>query len=371
MEKRRLEKLGIEPSLLGYGCMRFPMKEDKTIDEEKAQALLDKAIAEGVTYIDTAYTYHNQESESFVGKALAKYPRDSYFLATKLPVWMVEKTEDVRRLFEEQLRRLQTDYVDFYLLHALNKERWEEIKRFNMIDELEKLRGEGKIRYIGFSFHDEYPVFEEIITYRAWDFCQIQLNYVDTVIQQGMKGYELAEQLGIPLVIMEPVKGGALAKLPDTMERIFRRVNPEKSIASWAFRYLGSLPHVKVILSGMTEMSQLEDNLKTFGSFEPLSPEEAEAVEEVTKIYRSRQKNECTACGYCMPCPFGVNIPGNFKIWNTGSIYEDLEGAKENYRNMEASKRADMCQECGACEPQCPQFITIIEDLKKVAMELA
>ena len=298
MEKRKFEKLGVSPSLLGYGCMRFPVREDKTIDEEKAQALLDHAIENGVTYIDTAYPYHDQQSETFVGKALSKYDRDSYYLATKLPVWMVKETSDVRKYFEEQLRRLQTDHVDFYLLHALNKERWEDIKRLDMIREVEKLREEGKIKYIGFSFHDEYPVFEEILTYRDWDFCQIQLNYVDTVIQQGMKGYELTEKMGIPVVIMEPVKGGALAKLPSVMEDIFHEVSPERSVASWAFRYVATLPNVKVILSGMTEMSQLEDNLQTFGDYKALSSEEMEAVEKVTKIYRSRQKNECTACGY-------------------------------------------------------------------------
>lgn len=370
MEKRRFEKLDIEPSLLGFGCMRFPMREDKSIDEEKAQVLLDQAIAGGVTYIDTAYPYHDQESEKFLGRALSKYDRGSYFLATKLPVWLIKKTSDVRMYFEEQLRRLQTDHIDFYLFHALNKARWEEIKQLGMIDEVEKLRAEGKIRYVGFSFHDEYPVFEEILTYREWDFCQIQLNYVDTVIQQGMRGYELAEELGVPVVIMEPVKGGALAKLPAEMENIFREVSPERTIASWAFRYVASLPNVKVILSGMTEMNQLEDNLRTFGAYEALSPQEAEAVEQVTRIYRSRQKNECTACGYCMPCPFGVNIPGNFRLWNNGAIYEDISGAKKSYQNMDEAKRASMCQECGACEPQCPQFITIIEDLKKVAVEL-
>lgn len=370
MEYRKLEKLGVSPSLLGYGCMRFPLKEDQTINEELAGALLDKALANGVTYLDTAYVYHNQKSESFLGKALAKYSRDSYTLATKLPVWMVKETKDVRMYFEEQLQRLNTDYIDFYLFHSLDKGKWEQIKKLNMIAEVEKLREEGKIKYIGFSFHDEYPVFEEILTYRDWDFCQMQLNYVDTVIQQGMKGYELTEKLGIPVVIMEPIKGGTLAKLPDIMEDTFHQVNPEASISSWALRYVASLPNVKVVLSGMTEMYQLEDNLKTFGNFQKLNQEEMEAVDKVTKIYRSRQLNECTACGYCMPCPFGVNIPGNFKIWNQGSIYENLTGAKEKYLQMDEGKRASACQECGACEPLCPQAITIIEDLKKVHIAL-
>lgn len=370
MKKSVFEKSGIEVSQLGYGCMRFPVNEDRSINEEKAQELLDRAIAGGITYIDTAYPYHDGKSEEFVGRALSKYDRNSYRLATKLPVWKVEKTEDVRTIFEEQLSKLRTDHVDFYLLHALDKERWEKVKELKMLDVLEELRNEGKIINIGFSFHDELHVFEEIIRYRKWDFCQVQLNYIDRNIQQGMRGYEIAEELGIPLVIMEPVKGGLLAKLPDEMTEIFKKADPERSTASWSFRFLGSLPDVKVILSGMTMMDQLEDNLKTFNDFKPLNDEEREAIEKVTEIYRGRQKNRCTGCEYCMPCPFGVKIPTNFAIWNRGYIYEDLENAKEKYQKMDEEGRASQCQECGRCETLCPQRISIIEDLKKVAAEL-
>ncbi len=369
MEYREMKKLGVKPSLLGFGCMRFPTNEDKSIDEEKAQALLDKAISSGVTYIDTAYPYHEKTSEEFVGRALSKYNRSTYFLATKLPVWLVEEPSDVRKYFEEQCKNLNTDYIDFYLLHALNKERWDAVKKHKMIEEVEKLREEGRIRFIGFSFHDEYPVFEEIVKYREWDFCQIQLNYVDTNIQQGMKGYELADKLGIPIVIMEPVKGGALAKLPEQMGNILNEIDSDKSVASWAFRYIASLSNVKVVLSGMSDMHQVEDNLNTFNDFKPLNSLEMEAVEKVTQIYRSRQMNDCTGCNYCMPCPFGVNIPGNFGIWNQGSIYEDLEGAKGKYHRLDEGKRATACEECGACESQCPQSIPIIEDLKRVAAQ--
>lgn len=366
MDNRTFENLGITTSLLGYGCMRFPMHEDKTIHEEEAQKLLDHALTQGVNYIDTAYPYHDQQSEKFLGKALKKYPRDAYHLATKLPVWLIEKPEDVRSYFEEQLRRLQTDYIDFYLFHALNQERWEAMKKLGMMEEVDKLRAEGKIKYIGFSFHDEYPVFEEIITHRPWDFCQIQLNYVDTEIQQGMKGYDLAEKLEIPVIIMEPVKGGALAKLPREMEDHLMKANEKASVASYAFRYVAGLPHVKVILSGMTTMEQLEDNLQTLSPFVPFTKEEALAVDTVTKIYKARQMNDCTACGYCMPCPYGVNIPGNFRLWNQGSIYEDLDTAKKRYEAMAPGKRASACVACGACEPQCPQFIGIIKDLLQV-----
>lgn len=370
MEYREIEKLGVKPSLLGFGCMRFPTREDKSIDEEKSQEMIDKALENGLTYIDTAYPYHEKTSEMFMGRVLSKYDRSSYLLATKLPVWLVEDPSHVRQYFEEQCKNLKTDYIDFYLLHALNKERWNAVKKHKMIEEVEKLRDEGKIRFIGFSFHDEYPIFEDILTYRKWDFCQIQLNYIDTNIQQGMKGYELADKLGIPVIIMEPVKGGALAKLPKEMEDILHAIDTEKSVASWAFRYVASLPNVKVVLSGMSDMAQVEDNLQTFNNFRPLNHTEMNAIEKVTQIYRSRQMNDCTGCNYCMPCPYGVNIPGNFGIWNYGSIYEDMEGAKGKYSRMDEGKRATACQECGACESQCPQFIPIINDLKRVVENL-
>ena len=367
MKQVKFENIGVEVSQLGFGCMRFPVNEDRSINEPEALELLQCAIKGGVTYIDTAYPYHDGTSEEFVGRALQPYDRGSYRLATKLPVWKVEKTEDVAALFYEQLGKLRTEYVDFYLLHALDKERWEKIVELDMLGELDKLKAAGRIKYIGFSFHDELPVFEEIINARPWDFCQIQLNYIDRNIQQGMRGYEIAEALGIPLVIMEPVKGGALAKLPEEMTAIFNGVDDSRSVASWAFRFLGSLPNVKVILSGMTTMEQLEDNLKTFADFSPLNEKEQAAVEQVTKVYRGRQKNRCTTCEYCMPCPFGVKIPNNFKLWNTGYIYEDLPTAKQQYFELEAGERASACQECGSCEPKCPQGIEIIEDLKKVA----
>ena len=238
MEKRKLEKLGIETSLLGFGCMRFPTTPDGKIDEAEAERMMDKAIASGVNYIDTAYPYHNGESEPLVGKVLKKYDRSSFYLATKLPLWAVKSVDDAKRIFEEQLQRLQTDYIDFYLLHAVNKEKWEEMKALGVVDYCAKLKEEGKIRYYGFSFHDDYEVFDEIIRYRDWDFCQIQYNYMDTEEQAGDKGYALAESMGIPLVIMEPIKGGSLANFSDDINAKFREMDPDKSIASYALRWV-------------------------------------------------------------------------------------------------------------------------------------
>lgn len=371
MEKRKLEKLGIETSLLGYGCMRFPTNAEGKIDEEKAEALLDKAIAEGVNYIDTAYPYHNGESETFVGKVLQKYPRASYYLATKLPVWNVKALEDVDKIFNEQLSKLQTDYVDFYLMHAMNLGRWKEMLEMGVVKRLEEMKEEGKIRYLGFSFHDNYAAFEEILNYRDWDFCQIQLNYMDVNDQAGMKGYKLTEEKQIPLVIMEPVKGGMLANYGGDVAEKFRALDKDASFASYALRWVGSLPNVKVVLSGMTTMEQVEDNLKTFGNFKPMSEEELKAVEEVVEILNNRVQNGCTGCNYCMPCPAGVNIPRNFRIWNTYHMYQNYNTVRWNWeQEMPEDQKAKNCIECGKCEMACPQGLKIREDLKRAQEDL-
>lgn len=371
MELRKMEKLGIETSLLGFGCMRFPTTAEGKIDEARAEKMLDDAIAAGVNYIDTAYPYHNGESEPFVGKALKKYDRDSFYLATKLPLWAVKTLDDAKRIFEEQLARLQTDHVDFYLLHAVGKERWEEVKKLGIVEYCEQLKAEGRIRYFGFSFHDDYEVFEEILRYRAWDFCQIQYNYMDTQEQAGDKGYALAESLGVPLVIMEPIKGGSLANYSEDINERFRQMDPEASIASWALRWVGSHPGVKVILSGMSTEEQVADNLKTFGSFRPLSKEEADTIEEIVKELRSRVQNGCTGCRYCMPCPAGVNIPGNFSVWNRYHIYGTYDHVRRAWENdLKEEEKAKNCIKCGKCEKACPQKLSIRADLEKVQADL-
>lgn len=368
MEYRSMDKLGVKPSLLGFGCMRFPLREDGHIDEAEAEKMLDKAIASGVNYIDTAYPYHNGDSEPFVGRVLKKYDRGSLYLATKLPVWKVETIEDVKETFQEQLNRLQVDYVDFYLLHALSKERWDKILKLGILDYCEELRSQGKIKYLGFSFHDSYEVFEEILTYRSWDFCQIQYNYMDREHQAGEKGYALAERLGVPMVIMEPIKGGSLAVLPEDIAAMYKDVDPQASVSSWALRWVGTHPNVKVILSGMSTYDQVLDNLNTFENYKPLNVEEQKLVDQVAKTMKSRVKNGCTGCRYCMPCPFGIDIPKNFAIWNHEAMYGNPEAAKKKYeRELSESARADQCRKCGACEKECPQAIAIRQDLVRVA----
>lgn len=370
MEYREMKNTGIKPSLLGFGCMRFPLLENGKIDRIKAEEMMDVAIKAGVTYIDTAYPYHEQESELFVGEFLKKYPRDSFYLATKCSLWYIETHEDAIKMFENQLNRLQVEYFDFYLIHSLSRDLWDKALKLGVLDYLIEMKKAGKIRQLGFSFHDEFPVFEEILRYHNWDFCQIQLNYIDTDIQAGMKGVHLAEELGIPLVIMEPIKGGTLARLSDDMEAKFKQAHPEWSISSWALRWVASLDNVKVILSGMSTMYHVTDNLNTFNNFEKLNLDEQTIVKEVADMIHSRKKNGCTGCNYCMPCPFGVNIPRNFRIWNDLGVFGDVNKAKKRYfTHCPPEQRSDMCTWCGACEPLCPQSISIREDLKKMTEE--
>lgn len=370
MEYRSIEKLQKKTSLLGFGCMRFPLLENGKIDEVQAEKMLDRAILSGVNYIDTAYPYHEGDSEPFVGRVLNKYNRDSYYLATKLPPWEVKTLEDAKTLFENQLKRLDKDYVDFYLWHALNKADFDRFVGLGIMDYCKELKAQGKIKHLGFSFHDTYEVFEEIIHYYDWDFCQIQLNYMDTEEQAGLKGYELTEQMGIPLVIMEPVKGGSLAGLPKDISDLFDASEKKASLASWALRFVGSLPNVKVILSGMSTMEQVEDNLSTFTPFLPLSKEELLIVREVSQSLRKRVRNGCTDCKYCMPCPAGVNIPKNFSLWNQFSRYQNEAEAVRSWEiNIEDSEKAKNCISCGACEEACPQKIQIRENLKTLQEE--
>jgi uncharacterized protein len=361
---------GDEVSFLGFGCMRFPEKRGK-IDEPESTRLIAAAIAGGVNYFDTAWPYHGGESETFVGRVLSNYERSSYFLATKLPCWIVKSREDAERIFATQLKRLQTGYIDFYLLHALDGARWDEMEKLGIYDLLSSLRASGKIRHLGFSFHDGYPAFERIIRAKSWDFCQIQYNYMDTGEQAGTKGCELAESLGIPVIVMEPLKGGSLATLPDEVLAPFRAVIPGASAAAVSFRWLAGHGGIRLILSGMSSRVQLDENLALFSGMTGLDARELSAVDEVVRAVRSRVRNACTGCSYCMPCPNGVDIPRNFRAWNSWGMYRNPLDARWQWHDAGfAASRADKCVSCGACEPKCPQKIAISADLAKAKAEL-
>ena len=368
MEKRKFEKLGIETSLLGFGCMRFPATPDGKIDEPRAEKLLDRAIAAGVNYIDTAYPYHNGDSEPFVGKVLQKYDRNSFYLATKLPVWAIESVDDAKRIFAEQLERLRTDHIDFYLMHAMSKERWDKVKELGIVEFCEQLKAEGKIRYLGFSFHDTYEAFEEVLRGRDWDFCQIQYNYMDTEEQAGDKGYALAEELGIPMVIMEPVKGGNLVNLPQQARDVLDALHGG-SPASYAIRFAAGFPGMLMVLSGMSTLEQVEDNLAFMRDFQPLNETEMAAVEKVRAIFRGKNLIPCTACRYCTDgCPQRIAIPDIFAARNAKEIHKDWNS--DYYYSQVCTapgRRASDCLQCGKCEKVCPQHLPIRELLKEVA----
>ena len=371
MEYREFDKLGIKTSLLGFGCMRLPKHRNGKVNEEKAEELLDIAYQNGVNYFDTAYIYHDGESERITGHILNKYSRSSYYLATKLPIWLVQTLEDAKRIFEDQLRRLDKDYIDFYLLHALNKNEFDRIVKLGVLEYCDELKAAGKIKYFGFSFHDEFPSFSHIIQYRDWDFCQIQYNYMDRNIQAGDKGYELAAKLEVPLIIMEPVKGGTLAKLPKGAVKYFSEMKPDQSSASWAMRWVAAHPNVKVILSGMSNLDQVMDNINNFSPYISLDHEEMKVINNVGEYLLKRVKNGCSGCSYCMPCPVGVDIPRNFRIWNDYGMYRNKGETNWLWKqDLDEKAKAKNCIECGKCEKVCPQQISIRSNLKKLQSEL-
>ncbi|MBQ9089042.1 MAG: aldo/keto reductase [Lentisphaeria bacterium] len=346
--------------------MRLPRLNGE-IDIETVKKQVAIAMKHGVNYFDTAYFYHGGESENCAGKVLSQYPRSSYMLADKMPVSRARSAADVERIFNEQLKKCKVDYFDFYLLHALNAGTWKKAQRLKVYEFLKKKKDEGKIRHLGFSFHDTPDVLKKIAEAYPWDFAQIQLNYLDWTIYRSREQYEILTRLGIPVIVMEPLRGGALATLNQSAREVFTRSNPDVSVASWAFRYVGSLPNVLCVLSGMTMTEHLMDNIKTFTNFKPLSPAEQNVITSALNAYQKTGIILCTACQYCMPCPVGVNIPANFNIYNTLKINGNQQRFNRSYANLGKKQQAASCVSCGLCKKKCPQQIDIPAMLKKVA----
>ncbi len=364
MEKRQFKGPKLEVSLLGFGCMRFPTLENGEVDFKESKRMVDFAVSKGVNYIDTAYPYHDGKSELIVRDIIKDYDRDKFFLADKLPLWECKDNNDIDRIFHEQLVKCGVDYFDFYLIHAVNEERYTQVQELKVIEQLERYRTEGKIRNIGFSFHDDLPTFIKWVDLYDWDFVQIQLNYMDIHHQQGIKGYNILTEKEIPVIVMEPVKGGSLAKFNPDVEKLLIGKNKNASIASWAFRWVGTLPNVRTILSGMTTREQVEDNINTFTDFNPLNEDELKLLGEVRNKLLDLSKVDCTSCNYCMPCPHGVDIPGNFRIFNHHSMYKNDKYSNWAYTNLEKKDASgDVCVDCGECLPKCPQQIEIPTDL--------
>ena len=359
-------KTGCRVSRLGFGCMRLPLTDEKvyaSIDEEKACRMIRTAIDSGVNYVDTAYFYHDGESEKVVGKALKDGYREKVYLATKLPMGSVEKTEDFDRLLNDQLKKLDTDHIDFYLFHALNAERWETVKRLGLMEKMEEAKKDGRIRHCGFSFHDDLQAFERIVNeYTNCEFCQIQLNYLDTDYQAGLEGLRLASRKGLGVVVMEPLRGGMLAK--DDSERMANFAPGTNAVAA-ALDFIWDMEEVSLLLSGMSAPEQVAENLLLADNARAnsLTPAHKAQYAAAKKQYDQKGLIPCTGCQYCQPCEQGVDIPAIFEAWNLTAEHSRREVKK---RMPDIEERISRCIGCGQCESKCPQQIEIISGLKRI-----
>lgn len=379
---RKFGKTNEQVSALGFGCMRLPVfnaKEPSKIDEKEAIRLIRYAIDNGVNYIDTAYPYHGTgfdkpgESEPLVAKALRDGYRAKVKLATKLPSWLITCYQDMEKYLDKQLARLDTDCIDFYLIHTLNNVNWPNLVKNNVEKFLEKAKADGKIKYAGFSFHDDKVLFKKIVDAYDWDFCQIQYNFLDENYQAGREGLEYAVKKGLGITVMEPLRGGNLsAEPPEAIAKVWSKSDVKRSPSEWALKWLFNNPEISVVLSGMSAMEHVVENLKVASETLPnsLATKDIELIDEVKHIYKSRIMVDCTNCQYCMPCPVGVNIPKNFSSYNNYFLF-DSKASQETAGRMyqmvvSASERPENCIECGKCEQHCPQNIKIISELKKV-----
>jgi predicted aldo/keto reductase-like oxidoreductase len=364
-------------SALGFGCMRLPIigGDPTNIDEDKAIKMIRYAIDSGVNYVDTAYPYHGTgfassgASEPFVAKALKDGYRERVNLATKLPSWLIKTRADMDKYLNEQLERLETDVIDFYLVHSLNADVWPVLKAAGITEFLDQAIKEGKIKQAGFSFHDQVGLFKEIVDYYDWSFCQIQYNYLDEEYQAGRDGLEYAAKKGLGIVIMEPIRGGNIVNLPQEAQAIIDQADVKRTPAEWALRWVWNHPEVSVVLSGMTIMDHVVENLKVAQEAQAnsLTVKEMAIIDAIKKIFKEKIKVNCTACSYCMPCPSGINIPGCFSTYNDYWVFDATPAAKQRYEIWsKIAAPASKCVECGKCESHCPQGIAIRTELKKV-----
>ena len=375
MKYRNFGKLDWKPSALGFGCMRLPCSDtapmSQNIDEAEALRMIRFGIDRGINYVDTAYPYHNGNSELVLGKALRDGYRQKVKLATKSPVWLIQKPEDFDVYLNEQLKKLGTDHIDFYLLHALSEERWDWVLKFKMLERAEAAIKDGRIGHLGFSFHDKKEAFPKIVdAYPGWTFCQIQYNYMDTSYQAGTEGLKYAASKGLGVIVMEPLRGGALANPPKGVRAVFDDYADRRSPAEWGLRWIWDQPEVSFLLSGMSSMAQVEENLRAAEEAEinALKPAELELIAAARNKFEERTAIPCTRCGYCLPCPNGVDIPYNFELYNAAEIYDDVKSARFRYeRFMEERARAGACTGCRSCEEKCPQKIPISGWMPKAA----
>ncbi|HUI91278.1 MAG TPA: aldo/keto reductase [Chitinivibrionales bacterium] len=387
MKYRKMGSLPWQVSALGFGCMRLPSRGFlRGVDEKKAVEIIRLGIDKGINYLDTAWVYHLGQSEKVIGLALKDGYREKVRIATKLPMILMREADAFERYLNQQLERLQIGCIDVYLLHGLNQGNFAKVKRMNLMDKMEKAREEGKIKHIGFSFHDTLPVFREIIDYYPWDMTQVQYNYMDATVQASDEGLKYAHAKGIAVVVMEPLKGGQLSRPPQEALDVMKAAPVQRTPVDWALQYVWNRPEVACLLSGMGTRKMVEENCASADASGAgtLSAAEIRVVEQLAAIYRKNIAVPCTACGYCMPCPSGVDIPQNFALLNnkTGAATADFQGKvrqwllTRNYRKLAKSKKdlpkknnrggAALCTRCNACIPKCPQKIMIPDELEKV-----
>jgi uncharacterized protein len=375
MQYRKFGTLDWEVSALGFGAMRLPVRGERPvpsgpkIDGPEAIKMIRYAIDKGVNYLDTAYPYHGGNSEKIVGEALKDGYREKIKLATKMPSWLIHKYEDFDKFINEQLEKLKTNHIDFYLLHGLNKRHWPVLRDLDVLSWAEKTLADGRIGRLGFSFHDDLETFKEIIDASdKWTFCQIQYNYMDTEFQAGTNGLKYAAGKGLAVVIMEPLRGGQLSKEPpESIKKILKNSTVKRSPVDWALQWIWNQPEVSVVLSGMSSMEQVVENVSSaeHSAIASLTDLELAVIDQIRDRYRELSPIPCTSCSYCLPCPSGVNIPHAFQYYNDAMKYEDPRTARFRYRQEPREGWADNCVECLECQDKCPQNIPIAEWLKK------
>ena len=365
MKYRKYEVGNTEMSLLGFGVMRLPVLEDgKTVNEEEAIRMIRYAADQGVNYFDTAWVYHGGQSEVVLGKALAGGLREKVMIASKLPYWLMKDPSEMQEKFDESLERMGVSYIDNYLAHDINDDRWDLVQEWKIFDFMTKLKEEGKIRFAGFSYHGETPeLFREVLDKYPWDFVQIQLNYMDTNIQAGLEGYEYATKKGIPVIIMEPLKGGKLTDLmPASVQKHWDSLGKDWSPAEWALRWVANLPGVTSILSGMSTFEQVEENIRVLSEAEAnaLTDSELSTIEQAADEYRKLIAYPCTGCKYCLPCTAEINIPLIMNYRNCKDVYGLTDKIRGEY-GMFIHPKPDACVKCGKCEDECPQGLAIMQ----------
>ncbi|MBW1767917.1 MAG: aldo/keto reductase [Deltaproteobacteria bacterium] len=372
MKYRKFGSLDWEVSTLGFGTMRLPeIGKDNSIDEPLATEMIRYAIDKGVNYIDTAYPYHGMKCEAFLGRALQDGYREKIRLATKMPAFPVKTADDFDRIFDKQLENLQTDYLDFYLLHSMNRNFWSKLRDLGILSWAEKKREEGLFHHFGFSFHDDIDLFKEIIdSYDNWDLCQIQYNFLDIEHQAGTEGLKYAAEKGLAVVIMEPIRGGGftLDPIPESINALWESAPVRRTPADWALQWVWNHPEVSVVLSGMSSMQHVVENIESANSSGPntLTSEELSLIGQVREEYIKLNPIQCTSCNYCMPCPNGIDIPKIFSFYNNAVVYDTAKRIKFFYSKLPKEERAENCIECKECEEKCPQDVPVSEWMIKL-----